>query len=602
MCGIAGAFAWTAREPIDVPSLLAMRDSMTARGPDGFGLWVSDDSDVGLAHRRLSIIDLSDNAMQPMPDASGRYVIVFNGEIYNYQALRNELIAAGAIMRTTSDTEVIVELFARHGVNCFKQLRGMFAIAIYDNSEKSITFARDTFGIKPLYYTTSDKIVSFASQVKALVNLPDVDRSLDKGAMAAFHIWGSVPDPQTMFRGIKALPAGHYMIAQRDKPKSAPVSFSNIQSLGDQSNDRAGTSASEAFRDSVEHHIIADVDVGCFLSSGVDSGALLGLMRDCGRSKVRTITLAFKEYANTDRDESPLAADMARQYGAGHNVEFISGEDFTSSLADIFQSMDQPSIDGINTWFVSRAAKNLGLKVALSGLGADELLGGYSTFSTVPRTMALGQALSRVPGGASAARRLLPYLARVLGPSKSKIAHAAHATDTVCGAYIFHRSLTPMAGIVDGEWGEILRDGLLELSEESRLRSLIHGAPDDIIQQISILEASQYMRNQLLRDADWAGMAHSLEIRVPFVDTELWRTLSPRVGSHSGGRGKLALANSPSIPLPDAVTYRPKTGFGIPVDRWTNHASGSNGPDKLHRWSGQVLSAYARATGLDIPA
>ncbi|HLJ65054.1 MAG TPA: asparagine synthase (glutamine-hydrolyzing), partial [Stellaceae bacterium] len=329
-------------------------------------------------------------AAQPMVSQDGSLVIVFNGEIYNAPELRGELKRAGCRFRTTSDTEVILQLYAAEGEALVHRLRGMYALAIWDNAHRRLFLARDPYGIKPLYTANDGWTFRFASQVKALLAGGLVSRDPEPAGVIGFHLFGSVPEPFTLYREIRALPAGHTQVIDSGGPRE-PRPFANLAASLEEGChkrfkqgeivDRVRT----AVRDSVRAHLLADVEVGHFLSAGVDSGALLGLARDAGQQKIRAITLGFDEFRNTVEDEAPLAAQVADQYGAEHIVRRVDSSEFDEDLPAILEAMDQPSIDGINTWFVAKAAKEAGLKVALSGLGGDELLAGYPSFVDLPR-------------------------------------------------------------------------------------------------------------------------------------------------------------------------------------------------------------------------
>ena len=376
---------------------------MAARGPDGSGLWLSSDGRVGLAHRRLAIIDLSERGAQPMASADGALTITFNGEIYNYRSLRAELEGRGYTFRTESDTEVLLQLYADRGPAMVESLRGMFAFALWDAPRRRLLFARDHLGIKPLYYADDGWTVRFASQAKALLAGGAVSRDPDPAGIVGFHLLGSVPEPFTIWREIRSLPAGCTLLVDDTGP-GAPVPYYSIAAALAA---RAASSASnlaharaqvaEAVHDSVRHHLVADVPVAVFLSAGLDSGALLGAMSDLGARDVTAVTLAFEEFRGAPQDEAPLAAEVAARYGARHVVRTVDRREFEQDLPAILDAMDLPTIDGINTWFVAKAAREAGVKVALSGLGADECFGGYPSFVDVPRSVRIFRSFDFVP-------------------------------------------------------------------------------------------------------------------------------------------------------------------------------------------------------------
>src|SRR6266481_2305953 len=441
MCGVSGIFAYhAAGNAPDEAELLATREAMRARGPDGAGLWWSADRRCGLGHRRLSILDLSDRASQPMASADGKIVVTFNGEIYNYRALRAELEAAGVRFRTTSDTEVLLHLYERDGALMVHRLRGMFAFAIWDETRRELFLARDPYGIKPLYTANDGWTFRFASQVKGLLAGGRVSRDPEPAGIAGFHLFGSVPEPFTIYRDIRALPAGHTQRIDMAGPHE-PRPFANLAAIL-----AAGAAAPApvaelgeclraAVRDSVRAHLLADVEVGIFLSAGVDSGALLGVMADAGQREIRAITLAFDEFRGTAEDEAPLAGQVAERYGARHIVRHVDEREFRADLPAIIAAMDQPSIDGVNTWFVAKAAKEAGLKVTLSGLGGDELLAGYPSFTDVPRWHRRFGLLAAVPGLGRLARPLLRAAAPGLVRERPKAAGLLQYADSWAGAY-----------------------------------------------------------------------------------------------------------------------------------------------------------------------
>ena len=381
-----------------------MRDHMAARGPDSAGIWLSDDQRVALGHRRLSIIDLSERAAQPMLTADRMLAVTFNGEIYNYRELRRGLEAKGYLFRSQSDTEVLLHLYADKGEAMVHELRGMFTFALWDSRKRALLLARDPYGIKPLYYADDGRTLRFASQVKALLAGGAISRESDAAGWVGFYLFGSVPEPWSSHAAVRALPAGSTLWIDGRGLGEPNHYFSVAKTFSDAEHRSASVSNEEvqayvrgALLDSVRHHLVADVPVGAFLSAGIDSGALLGLMRDAGYEDIQTITLAFEEFQGRPDDESKLAAEVATRYKTRHATRVVTRREFCDELPRILEAMDQPSIDGINTWFVSKAARELGLKVAISGLGGDELFGGYSSFRDIPRWVRLFALPSRIP-------------------------------------------------------------------------------------------------------------------------------------------------------------------------------------------------------------
>jgi asparagine synthase (glutamine-hydrolysing) len=575
MCGIAGIFAYhhTAR-PVDREELRAIRDHMSARGPDGMGEWYSSDNRVGLAHRRLSIIDLTDHAAQPMASSDGRLVISFNGEIYNYRQLRTVLEGKGYIFRSHSDTEVLLHLYADKGIGMLNDLRGMFAFALWDSRVGQLFLARDPYGIKPLYFAHDGHTLRAASQVKALLAGGAVSRQLEPAAVAGFYLMGSVPEPWTLYQNTKALPAGSYLCAD-SQGVSEPRPYCDIAAiLAEASCTTCRPSESEALelihaalRDSVRAHLVSDVPVGLFLSSGIDSGALAGLSAQ--DQKLEAITLGFDEYAGTPADEVPLAAEIAAHYCLRHRVERIGQDDFLAQLPKIMSDMDQPSIDGINTWLVSRAAAHNGWKVALSGVGGDELLGGYPSFQDIPRWVNKLALPSRLPLLGSLFHGIVSRLAPYTPGLSPKFAGLLNYGGNHAGAYLLKRGLFLPEDLPAIMGEEMAAEGLRHLTPLPALNRPLHGRTwHGEAFKVSAMESSLYMRNQLLRDTDWAGMAHSLEIRTPLVDIDLLKRVAPALAALGHHKGKQALASAPAKPLPEHIRLRPKTGFTVPIGRW----------------------------------
>jgi asparagine synthase (glutamine-hydrolysing) len=601
MCGVNGVFAYGDAAP--APSereLLAVREAMAARGPDGAGLWWSDERRCGFGHRRLAIIDPTDRAAQPMASADGRFVITYNGEIYNFPELKAQLEARGARFRTTSDTEALLHLYALDGAAMVGQLRGMFALAIWDASRRGVFLARDPYGIKPLYLCDDGQTLRFASQVKALLAGGAVSRQPDSAGVAGFHLYGHVPEPFTLYRDIRALPAGCTQWVDAAGVHD-PKPFASLPAiLADAAADPApaselGERVRAAVAGSVKAHMLADVEVGAFLSAGVDSGAMLGLMRDAGAADLHAITLAFTEFQGTAEDEAPLAAQAAAAYGARHEVRRVDRSEFEADLPAILEAMDQPSIDGVNTWFVAKAAREAGLKVAISGLGGDELLAGYPSFVDLPRWRRRFGALAGIPGVGPLTRGVLQALAPAMLRERPKAAGMLEFAGSWPGVYLLRRALFLPHELPALIGPDMAREGLRRLDPFARLAASLDPDPGSDVGRVCALESGAYLRGQLLRDADWAGMAHGLEIRTPLADIALLRALAPCLPHLRPGAGKAALAAAPSTPLPADIVSRTKTGFNVPTGKWLAGAAGSD-PAPLtkglasRRWARQLIA------------
>jgi asparagine synthase (glutamine-hydrolysing) len=591
MCGLIAAFADST--PLE-PAILRAMQQMHRRGPDGEGLW--QDSGVCLGHRRLAILDLDQRAAQPMHSACGRYVIVFNGEIYNFRDLRDDLIRQGVAFRTTSDTEVILALFAAEGAAMLPKLHGMFALVIWDTVTRRAFAARDPYGIKPLYVATTADGVLLASQVKALLATGLVSREPDPRGQAGFWLLGSVPEPQTWYRHIKAIPAGHCAWIQEGRI-TEPTCWFDIGKIWREApavrpfDDFVRAQVRAALRESVARHLVADVPVGVFLSGGIDSGALAGLMVQAGAQQLEGVTIAFDEFAGNHQDEAPSATAIVAHYGIRHHVRRVTRDEFLADLPRILDAMDQPSIDGINTWYASKAVAELGLKVVVSGVGGDELFQGYESFQQLPRMVDSWSVLSRLPGMQAVGKLAGALQARRSGNARWR--HAAEWARTIGGAWWLRRSLYAPEDL-PGLMGKDLAAEVLQGFDASNWVETMSGAlPSDGKLALGQIESTTYLRNQLLRDSDWASMDHSVELRTPLVDAHLLASLQSALPSFSHHPGKQLLAEAPEHPLPHYIIERRKSGFGIPVGRWLAAESQPSTPALDSRaWANRVAATY----------
>lgn len=600
MCGIAGIHAYLDVAPrVDRGELVRMNDRMVARGPDGSGLWVNDEGRVGFGHVRLAIIDLSEGGAQPMHASDGRLTITFNGEIYNYRELRAELQGRGRVFRSESDTEVLLQLYAEYGAAMVGRLRGMFAFGLWDAGRRTLLLARDPLGVKPLYWADDGWTLRFASQAKALLAGGSVSRDPDPAGIVGFHLFGSVPEPFTVWRSIQSLPAGTMLTVDATGPGIPQRYYDVAAALSERAIPAAfpedsRTRVAEAVRESVRNHLVADVPVAVFLSAGIDSGALLGTMAGLGVRDITAVTLGFREFEGMALDEAPLAAEVAARYGARHIVRTVDRAEFERDLPAMMDAMDLPTVDGINTWFVAKAAHEAGIKVALSGLGADECFGGYPSFSDVPRSVRWLRPVSWLPGLGALARWGLSRAIAAGLRLHPKTAGVLQYGGTWAGAYLLRRGVYMPWELEDLLDPALVREGLRRLAPLSRIAAAVQtGRSLGDFDRVAALETSLYMRNQLLRDADWAGMAHGVEIRVPFVDPFFLAALPPGPVL-AGMNAKDAIAEVPDPPLPDSVRHRRKTGFSTPHGRWLQDPAGAP------RQSGIDLSAASRAWALNV--
>lgn len=595
MCGVIALFPKPGQR-FEARDATRPMDAMRRRGPDARGV-VAEERAV-LGHLRLAIQDLDARSNQPMVSADGRLVISYNGEIYNVAELRAEILARGTRLRTTSDTEVILELFAADGPKMLERLRGMFAFVIWDRSTKRGFVARDPYGIKPLYLARTPRGVAVASQVKALMSIADVSTEPNAKGQAMFWMLGSVAEPNTWFRDVAAIPAGHFAWIE-DGQVALPVRWWDIaQAWRESAGSRDQVSAVQevvgrALHESIARHLVSDVPVGLLLSGGIDSGAIAGLMVDCGVKDIHAITVTFPEFAGKRADEVPGATSTAAAAGLRHTVRPVTRDEFRADLPRILAAVDQPSVDGINTWYATKAVAEQGLKVALSGVGGDELFLGYSSFRRLPPLQAAWAAFSRIPGAMATAS--LAGRWQSLRSGNSRWAFAPHWLRTIPGAWWTRRGLFSPADLPELMGPELAREALLDFSPEALVAEMSGPLARDSKLALAQIESTTYLRNQLLRDSDWASMDHSVELRTPLVDAWLLRELAPILHSLERFPGKRLLAEAPRGKLPAHVVARTKTGFGTPIHQWLSTMGPSKFGEGGTRGWGRYLASHLYA-------
>jgi len=591
VCGICGA-AFTAPDKDTQSRVRVMTAAMSHRGPDGEGFIMNEPRAPGLAlgMRRLSIIDLP-GGHQPIWNETHDVAVIYNGELYNYRRLREALLLCGHRFSTQSDTEVLVHAWEEWGEDCLAELRGMFAFAVLDLRHRHaavpvLFLARDPLGIKPLYYTQTSDGFAFASEVRALLASGLCPKQISQDALTAYLLFGSVSEPVTLLDGVFSLPPGHKMLMyipeRRRVPRARPwYDTARSPAARDPNRPREFSAAARLLRpllqDAVEAHLIADVPVGLFLSSGLDSGAIAML---AGRAKagIQSFTLTFP---GTTFDEAALARIVAGRCGSQHTEVPLDGAAILSRLDEAIAALDQPTMDGINSYFVSWAARQVGLKVALSGLGGDELFAGYSTFSDVPRLNKLAQTAKLFP--ASLRRSLVPLLRTILGgagksDASSKAAAAWTDPHVLPHLYFFARALFPpgsrLNDLVDPRFrvSAISADGVtLDPTWLAWFQRVTDEATKmEPIAAISWLEMRTYMASTLLRDTDSVSMARSLEVRVPLLDTPLveFANALPDAARTKPGLQKALLVEALRDLLPPEILAQRKRTFTLPWEEW----------------------------------
>lgn len=579
MCGIAGlVYSQNADAPELAPLLQRMADAMRHRGPDDEGFYVAPGNRVGFANRRLAIRDLSPAGHMPMSNAAGTITITYNGEVYNADELRTELEAHGHVFRSTSDTEVILLGYEQWGSGIVARLRGMFAFAICDRraaqgGNPKVLIARDHLGIKPIYYWKAGGVFAFASELRSLFAAGVVPREVDAAGLVGYLLTGSVPNPLTLYENVRALEPSTFLVIEpsgeiRVQPTtywSLPLGTVPIGSV-----DEAAEHCRALMAEAVRIRLVSDVPLGAFLSGGLDSSSVVALMRQATSGAIRTCSMVFEE---AEFSEAPYARAVAEAVGAEHFERVITFEDVKREFEHILTALDQPSVDGVNTYFVSQTARQAGLTVALSGLGGDELFGGYpNTFGSVPRiqrTLALAQ---RVPGGVAATHAVIHRL-----PNRARWNRFETALDrpaTLASAYLSRRGLfapSEVQRLVAPDVWQAAQDfdAAAHVAARADAGEYDHENP---FAWVSRAELRNYTHDQLLRDTDVMSMIHSLEVRVPLLDRELVSfalQLPSWVKTLDRAQPKPLLARAMHGLLPEVVLQRrDKQGFTFPFALW----------------------------------
>jgi asparagine synthase (glutamine-hydrolysing) len=607
MCGIFGIIARNARVPGDM--LERATHSLAHRGPDDTGTVILRDSareaiEIGLGNRRLAILDLSLLGHQPMNDPSTGNWIVYNGEVYNFREVRAKLERSGLHFSSGSDTEVILKAYAQWGEACLGEFRGMFAFAIWDAQRHRLFVARDPMGIKPLYYFKSDRHFIFSSEIRTLLGTGLVPRNIDPAGLLNYLSFGSLYDPNTLVQGVRSLPPGCFLTWQEGQLKQVrywDIVDPNLDCFDhgcDFSAERRGeleAQIAEMLDESVRMQMVSDVPAGVFLSGGIDSSCLVGIL---SRNGVRpsTFSIVFRE---ADYSEAEYSRAIAQYFRTDHHEITVSQSDFLAAIAPAIHAMDLPTIDGINTYFVSERARAAGVKVALSGLGGDETFAGYSSFRTVPRMEKFAAAWGRMP---ATVRSPFVNMFAALAPSSDQnrklIALGRNGGQSVHPYFISRMLFTPEQRTA--VLPETEANSAAFLSAEQPLKdSLSRALSLDPVNRVSYLEARCYMLNTLLRDSDSMSMAHGLEVRVPLIDHQLVRRVLALPGSWKLDETmpKPLLVRALGGQLPDKIVHRPKRGFTLPFEHWLRDTMRPVVEESLRKIGGGALGALISERG-----
>ncbi|TFF40884.1 asparagine synthase (glutamine-hydrolyzing) [Mucilaginibacter psychrotolerans] len=548
MCRIAGIVSTKGDNEHSKALVNIMCNAMQHGGPDDAGIFEDENANLVFGHRRLSIIDLSNNGHQPMADCAKKAWITFNGEIYNYLELKHQLKTLGAQFTSETDTEVIIQAYLYWGVAAFNKLRGMFAFALYDTAAEEVFLVRDSGGIKPLYYSTINGSLAFASELRAFKAAgiaPETDLRWPVWLLA----YGHIPEPHTTLKEVSSLPKGHYLHKKKNGSYALHKFVSNKPSNYITDKHAAEEGIFQTLQNAVKRQLIADAPLGVFLSGGIDS-AIIALLANSQKQQLKTVSIFFDEKSYDER----LYQNTVVNHLNGENFKHLVKErDFEEYFPDILTAMDMPTTDGINSWFISKYAHDNGLKAVLSGVGADELYGGYPSFERIKWI----KYLRMLP------KPLLARASHIQASNYKRLAYLAY--DHPAADYLFLRGFYTPVDIAQ----------ILNMSQEQVSNILFGFNPLPPVGKYDGLHASWfetnlYMQNQLLRDTDVMSMSHGLEVRVPFLDEDLG--IFTQQISHelrfAGDRPKKILIDSFKTLLPEVVWSRPKMGFTFPLQQW----------------------------------
>ena len=570
MCGIAGRLEFDPACSVDPALIRRMCAAIEHRGPDDEGVWTQ--GPIGLGHRRLSILDLSSAGHQPMPNVTGTLWITFNGEIYNFLDLRADLERAGVVFRSRTDTEVILHLYEREGVECLKRLRGMFAFAIWDTRAKALFMARDRIGVKPLCYHTDERGITFASEIKAVLQDPGVSHEPDPVAIHHYLTYQSVPAPLCAFRGIQKLPPGHYLLCRGGRTEVKRywrLSYEPKRSAATRREQRdLEAELLRRFEESVRLRLISDVPLGAFLSGGVDSSAVVAMMSRCATGPVRTFSIGFDD---ASYDELGYARLVAERLGTRH-TELTVRPDALEVLPKLTWHYDEPYADAsaIPTYYVSKMAREH-VTVVLNGDAGDENFAGYDrhvanqyahqlrAFAPIVGSRAFRGIVDAMPAGimsSSKRFRLHRFLAQLHRTPQARNAAWMSQFDPEAKQQLYTQAFRHQVGPAEAE------ELLFEKYRETDAR--------DFIDQTLYADVNTYLPNTLLVKVDIASMANSLEARSPFLDHTFMEFAArlPVDQKIRGGRTKIILRRALRGVIPDAILDRPKMGFSVPIDHW----------------------------------
>ena len=573
MCGISGIYNCSDRNINAnkiIEDIIKLQDK---RGPDDRGMWQSTCKKTTFGHNRLSIIDLTDKARQPLVSKDNSLVITFNGEIYNYKEIRNELSKNNILFKSNSDSEVILESYKCWGIEFVKKLRGMFAFAIWDNNKKKLLLARDPFGIKPLYYFKKNNILFFASQVKSILSIENLSFEKSGRSVLDYYLWGNIREPLTLYKDIYSLERGTVKIFD-SKLNETSYEYANIKDaiLNSKKNNFKNESElneklNYLIKDTVNYHQVSDVPVTFLLSSGIDSNILLAASKKKINTNFNAMTLDFSEKLK----ESPLAKVGSKMSNIDHIIEKVDDNEIAELISQYYKYMDMPTNDGLNNYVVSYFAKKKGSKVLISGIGGDELFFGYPSFKRIPIMRKISKV---IPNNKNIQKILYDITYKILSKfnKNTKYAGVLKYSHNTFDSFMLQRCVFTPEEIVDLINTKVINEATsnLEFQKQKEIND-----KDFENEQLKIMyfEIKYYLCSKLLRDADWASMANSVELRTPFIDWFFFNELLPILKSNIK-ISKRNMLDSFKGQTPVELYNRKKTGFAIPYEQYYKKVSG----------------------------
>jgi asparagine synthase (glutamine-hydrolysing) len=552
MCRIAGIINFNEQDNIR-KRIVTMANVMHRGGPDDEGFYIDNSLAVALAHRRLSLIELSNLGHQPMIDDTNNIVVVYNGEVYNFKEIRSELILLGFNFKSQSDTEVIINAYKQWGINCLNKFNGMFAFALLDKQKQKLYLVRDYNGIKPLYYALQKDELIFSSEIRAFKALnPSWEENVNWKKY--FLLFGHLPEPITTLKNVYPLEKSSYLEYDLATKKISTKKYFNLQFNYTINNEHeAVEKIKHTLKQSIERHLISDAPLGLFLSGGLDSSLLTLIAKPFLGNNLKTLSIVFEDEKFSEKKYQDIIINAT---GAHHQSFIVKEEDFLNNLPDILEAMDQPTTDSINTYFITKFAKEYGLKAVLSGIGADEIFGGYNSFYRAKQI----KQLQKLPNAILAIANLAP---------NDRIKRISFLKDNSgVGEYLLNRGFYTISQVAQ------LLDCSIQETKEA-FKSIINLVPEELNEinhqeRVSYFERNFYMQNQLLKDTDFMSMWHSVEVRVPFLDKELMSiaySIPPSIRYNISLKKHLLIKAFEDI-LPKEIWNREKQGFLFPFEKW----------------------------------